>query len=182
MFHIRPIRRVAILSFMVLAWRSVRTSILEATRSVELSPTRRFFVNLLLWVFVDAVPLALDSPTLLVCGNPEVYFDVLKRLLHLFMRLRKQNYIVVVAYILAAAAQIAGTHMETPFRAALPHLSSEDIEVFHSVLRASTRYQDTQAQVARKALMITARHTSPIKVLKRWSELRQAVEQDEVKC
>lgn len=63
---------------------------------------------------------------------------------------------------------------------ALEHLTSEDIEVFHSVLRGATRYQDSQAQIARKALMITSRPTSPIAVLKRWSELKKAVQEDEV--
>ncbi|KAI9094972.1 hypothetical protein DFS34DRAFT_664671 [Phlyctochytrium arcticum] len=34
--------------------------------------------------------------------------------------------------------------------------SSEDLEVFHSILRAAIRFQDTNAQVARKAMLITA--------------------------
>lgn len=180
MFNVRPIRRVAILSFMVLSWQPIRHEIVQACKSTTMTETRRFFVGVLLWLFEEAIPLALDAPSLLASGNLDIYLDVLKQLLPLFVRFRKQNYIVIVSYILAAVPRISGTNAEGAFRDALQHLSSEDLEVFHSVLRASTRYQDTQAQVARKALMITSRLTSPLRVLKRWSDLKNAIEEEEV--
>lgn len=74
---------------------------------------------------------------------------------------------------------LSGTDEERILCDALSHLSSEDIEVFHSVLRGATRYQDSEAQIARKALMVTSRPTSPLTVLKRWSDLKRAVQEDE---
>lgn len=74
---------------------------------------------------------------------------------------------------------LSGTDDERILCDALSHLSSEDIEVFHSVLRGATHYQDSEAQIARKALMVTSRPTSPPTVLKRWSDLTRAVQEDE---
>ena len=121
----------------------------------------------------------LDAPALLASGDVDVYLDVLKRLLPLFVRFRKQNYIVIVSYVIAAVTKVQGTNDEKTFCDALQHLSSEDLEVFHSLLRASSRHQDTQAQISRKALMITSRSTSPLTILKKWSDLVKAVENDD---
>ena len=107
-FNVRPIRRVSILSFIFLAWHEIRTSIVQRFDSIEMTPTRRFFVDILLWIFEEAIPLALDSPALLASGDTAIYVDTLKRLLPLFIRFRKQNYIVVIAYTLAAIAKIIG--------------------------------------------------------------------------
>lgn len=107
-FNVRPIRRVSILSFIVLAWRDIRNEIIEQYKSIRFTPTRRCFVDTLFWIFEEAVPLALDAPALLASGNLSIYEDTLQRLLPLFVRLQKQNYIVIAAYLLAAVNKLRG--------------------------------------------------------------------------
>lgn len=52
-FHIRPIRRVAILSFVVLAWRDVRAEIIQLSQSKKLTTTRQCFLDVLIWLFEE---------------------------------------------------------------------------------------------------------------------------------
>lgn len=108
-FNVRPIPRVAILSFIVLAWRDIRNSIIEQfNHGIQFTRTRRCFIDVLFWIFEEAVPLALDAPALLVSGDLSIYKDTLQHLLPLFLRFQKQNYIVIASYLLAAIEKLRG--------------------------------------------------------------------------
>lgn len=178
-FKMRPIRRVSILSFVLIAWRNVRKDILAEFSARRISATRSVFISTLLWIFEEAVPLVLDSPSLLVNGNIAIYADVLRRLLPLFIRLQKKNYVALCIYILGALPHLRNSNSSEAFELTLPHLSSEDLELFHSLLRATTRFQDTQAQVSRKALLLTARSSSGIDMLRKWKDIEVAVNSQE---
>ncbi|KAI9104928.1 hypothetical protein DFS34DRAFT_605183 [Phlyctochytrium arcticum] len=70
----------------------------------------------------------------------------LNRLFPLFALLGKKNYKKLPSHL---PKDVAMALLFSTF-------SSEDLEVFHSVLRAAIRFQDTNEQVSRKALLITA--------------------------
>ena len=127
------------------------------------TPTKRFFLDVILWFFEEAVPIALDAPALLAKGDIATYTDVLQRLLPIFIRLQKKNYVALTAYILCAIPALEKRpDCYAAFIANLTNLSSEALEVFHSLLRATSQYQDPHTRLARKALMITARESSGI--------------------
>ena len=65
-----------------------------------------FFIETIFWVFEEAVPLVLDAPALLSKGDLATYIDTLQRLLPLFIRLQKKNYVVAVSYILSAIPEL----------------------------------------------------------------------------
>jgi hypothetical protein len=183
---IRPIRRVAILSFLVIAWNEIREDILKRLNlqlqmdNAEGMNSRRAFLHTLVWLFEEVIPLALDAPALLSKGDLNIYVDVLQRLLQVFLRFHKKNYVVVVVYVLGLLQKL-----ETMFPGAyttiitkLEHLSSEDLEIFHSLLRGTIRFQDSYTQVSQKALFITARESTPIRVLSQWSEIQKLIDEE----
>ena len=133
------------------------------------SATRQLFVDTLVWLFEEAIPLALDAPTLLVNGNIEIYRDVLRRLLPLFIRLQKKNYVATVVYILGALPRILESPAGSAFNEALPFLVSDDLEILHSLLRGVTKHTDDDVQVSRKALLLTARSETAFQTLQTWA-------------
>lgn len=120
----------------------------------------------------------MDAPALLSCGKLQVYQDVLRRLLPLFIRLQKKNYVALVIYTLGALPQILQTDSATSFLQLLSDLSSEDLEIFHSLLRATSRYSDNHTQTARKALFLTARSSTALLTLQTWRDIASEVDQD----
>ncbi|KAJ3266614.1 hypothetical protein HK104_006095 [Borealophlyctis nickersoniae] len=139
---VRPIRRIAILSYVNLAWLSVRDEIRP-----HFAASHNIITQTLLWLFDEAIPLALDVPTLLSTGDLCVIRKTLGRDLPLFQRLGKPNYVIVTTYALS---------MIEFFDDSPVHVKSEDLEVFHSVVRAATPYCDSHDQQFRRALFISA--------------------------
>ncbi|KAI8825562.1 uncharacterized protein EV422DRAFT_563395 [Fimicolochytrium jonesii] len=121
----------------------------------------------MLWLFDEAIPLALDPSTLLAGVSTDPYKDVLRRLLTMFVRFQKRNYITLTYFLLGS---LESGRLPPKI---IPHLSSEDMEVFNSVLRNATRHQDTHDQVARKALYLTATNVSVTHSLASFTNVQQ---------
>ncbi|KAJ3265731.1 hypothetical protein HK104_006232, partial [Borealophlyctis nickersoniae] len=150
---VRPIRRIAILSYVNLAWLSVRDEIRP-----HFAGSHNIITQTLLWLFEEAIPLALDVPTLLSTGDLCVIRKTLGRVLPMFQRLGKPNYVIVTTYALAMIEFFddSPVHVQSIFKDLIRQLSSEDLEVFHSIVRASTRFCDSHDQQSRRALFISA--------------------------
>lgn len=143
---------------------------------MQFSSTRKLFVDTLVWLFEEAVPLSLDTPALLTNGNSDVYQDVLRRLLHIFIRLQKKNYVASVVYMLGALPQILQSPTGSAFKDVIGSLVSDDLEILQSLLRGATNYTDNEAQISRKALLLTARSETAFQTLQTWADLRKEVQ------
>jgi len=82
--------------------------------------------------------------------------SVLTRLLVLFTRLRKHNYVLVTSYVLAVIAWYRKQPSWSTFQALFPFLSSEPLEVYHSKARAVIRHYDKPAQAAQKVMYVSS--------------------------
>ncbi|KAI9098655.1 hypothetical protein DFS34DRAFT_658246 [Phlyctochytrium arcticum] len=180
--NMRPKRRTAMLALSMTAWQECRKEVLRsckaaASSSIKATPVRKAMVDSIISLFEDHIPLAVDCPYLLSSGDLEQIKMCLKRLFPLFTLLGKKNHVNIVLYQLGLLEKLP-SHL--PKDVAMAFLfstfSSEDLEVFHSILRAAIRFQDTNAQVSRKAMLITAmRGESAIKQLAAMTERELAL-------
>ncbi|KAJ3085398.1 hypothetical protein HK102_014206, partial [Quaeritorhiza haematococci] len=102
-FKIRPIRRIAMLATLLGAWKRIRPAIIaeydQISKQINISASRKVFLDALIWIFEEAIPLSHDIPRLLHTENPVKFTNALKRILPLFIRLRKRNYVIITAYM-----------------------------------------------------------------------------------
>ena len=87
--------------------------------------------------------------------------QTLVRLLHLFIRLRKHNYVLVTSFWLSSIDYFAKSTSASVFAKLLPSMSSEDLEVFHSIARAVTRHWDIPEALSRKLLYLAVTRAPP---------------------
>ncbi|KAI9102519.1 hypothetical protein DFS34DRAFT_683527 [Phlyctochytrium arcticum] len=160
--NMRPKRRTAMLALSMTAWQECRQELLSAYKlgianNPKATPVRKAMVESILSLFEDHIPLAVDCPYLLSSGDLLQVKMCLKRLFPLFALLGEKNYVNIVLFQLGLLERLPSHLPEGIVMAFLfSTFSSEDLEVFHSILRAAIRFQDTNAQVARKAMLITA--------------------------
>ncbi|KAI9097162.1 hypothetical protein DFS34DRAFT_659302 [Phlyctochytrium arcticum] len=157
----RPERRVMLLSMIFLAWNECRQEMkaLYETRKDQMTDVQRTFVEALLRVFDEDLPMALDAGNVMASGDMGKYRDVCTRLLPFFIRYGKKNYVNIILYILGNLHYFKGMKKEEVLRALrsfLPWASSEDLEVFHSVIRAALRPYDSENSAVVNTMFITA--------------------------
>ncbi|KAJ3004270.1 hypothetical protein HKX48_001331, partial [Thoreauomyces humboldtii] len=148
----RPARRVALLTMILRGWAEARTEILRAGSSQWNNPAARVISVSLRWLLDEALPLSLDALGIFGTGDQVSIRGILQRMLPVFMRLNKTNYINIIIFLIGYLVR----HPDMDIKLC----SSEDLEVFHSVLRASTKHFDTEDQVALQAVYLTARRSS----------------------
>ncbi|KAI9103390.1 hypothetical protein DFS34DRAFT_608475 [Phlyctochytrium arcticum] len=166
--NMRPKRRTAMLALAMTAWQECRQEILKsynlrAAGNSQATPVRKAMLDSIISVFEELIPLSVDCPYLLSSGDIDQIKMCLNRLFPLFAFLGKKNYVNIILFQLGLLEKLP-SHLPKDVAMALlfSTFSSEDLEVFHSVLRAAIRFQDTNEQVSRKALLITAMRVSPI--------------------
>ncbi|KAI9103424.1 hypothetical protein DFS34DRAFT_366017 [Phlyctochytrium arcticum] len=158
--NLRPIRRVMILTIMLWAWKAIRQEVLRQYHSRKNSWTamQTVLVESLIRLFDEDIPLVLDACAAIGDRDVSLMKGVLLRLLSLFIRFDKKNYVVIILYVHAAIKYYED--MSPADRDAmysfLPVASSEDLEVFHSLLRAVLRPWDAESICVLKALYISA--------------------------
>ncbi|KAI9093501.1 hypothetical protein DFS34DRAFT_687781 [Phlyctochytrium arcticum] len=113
-------------------------------------------ISSLIWVFEEAIPLAVDAPYLLASGDIDSIKNCLQRLYHLFVRLEKKHYVNIVLFMSGFLEKLLPKMSPEKAAAIFSVCSSEVMEVFQSVLHPAIRFQDSDEQVSRKALLITA--------------------------
>ncbi|KAI9103879.1 hypothetical protein DFS34DRAFT_606205 [Phlyctochytrium arcticum] len=145
----RPKRRTAMLALAMTAWQECREELLKtyklAANHPDATPVRKAMIDAILWVFEEAIPLSVDCPYLLASGDLGQIKMCLQRLFPLFTRLEKKNYLALLEKLPAHLPQ------DVLVSVLFSTFSSEDLEVFHSILRAAIRFYDTNDQVTRKA-------------------------------
>ncbi|KAI9090564.1 hypothetical protein DFS34DRAFT_637158 [Phlyctochytrium arcticum] len=157
----RPKRRTAMLALAMTAWQECREELLKtyklAANHPDATPVRKAMIDAILWVFEEAIPLSVDCPYLLASGDLGQIKMCLQRLFPLFTRLEKKNYVNIILFQLALLEKLpAHLSQDVLVSVLFSTFSSEDLEVFHSILRAAIRFYDTNDQVTRKAFLITA--------------------------
>ncbi|RKO87378.1 hypothetical protein BDK51DRAFT_30446, partial [Blyttiomyces helicus] len=118
--------------------------------------------DVLRWLLDEAVPLSLATNAVAIIKWRWVMngrltlakflsaMQTLARALPTFTRLRKKNYVIVVAYMLGFISYLeshGGQGLDS-FLRHLPQLSSEDLEVWHSKCRQIERNHDTPSQLS----------------------------------
>ncbi|KAI9103062.1 hypothetical protein DFS34DRAFT_607342 [Phlyctochytrium arcticum] len=179
---LRPIRRVMILTMMLLAWKHVRDEVIKAyyLKKATWTTTQRIFVESLIRLFDEDIPLVLDAAAAMADRNVSLTKAVLLRLLPLFIRCDKKNYVVVILFLLGSirAYQKGDDAGAAGLESFLPVASSEDLEVFHSLLRAVSRPHDPDSILVLKALYISAsQNKSASAFLSQLAELRKQEEE-----
>ncbi|KAI9092462.1 hypothetical protein DFS34DRAFT_633678 [Phlyctochytrium arcticum] len=157
----RPKRRTAMLALAMGAWQECRKEIISnfesaAATNGHATAIRKAMISSLIWVFEEAIPLAVDAPYLLASGDIDSIKNCLQRLYHLFVRLEKKNYVNIVLFMSGFLEKLLTKMSPEKAAAIFSVCSSEVMEVFQSVLRPAIRFQDSDEQVSRKALLITA--------------------------
>ncbi|KAJ3020092.1 hypothetical protein HKX48_001347 [Thoreauomyces humboldtii] len=147
----RPARRVALLTILLRAWLLVRQQILDL-RQPFLNPAAGVIQSALRWLFDEEIPLSLDALGVFATGRRTDILQMLLQMLPVCIRLNKINYVSIVTFILG--------YIQHHPSADLTQFSSEDIEIFHSLLRATTSYHDTETQVCLQACYITANRSA----------------------
>ncbi|KAI9103949.1 hypothetical protein DFS34DRAFT_303204 [Phlyctochytrium arcticum] len=180
--NMRPKRRTAMLALPMTAWQECREEFLKSyklriAKNPKATPVRKAMVESILSIFEDHIPLAVDCPYLLTSGDLLQIKMCLKRLFPLFTLLGKKNYLNIVLFQLGLLAKLPSSLPQDLVMAFLFSVfSSEDLEVFHSILRTAIRFQDTNVQVARKAMLITAmRGDSALRQLAAITEREKAI-------
>ncbi|KAI9101824.1 hypothetical protein DFS34DRAFT_611666 [Phlyctochytrium arcticum] len=157
---LRPVRRMMLLTMMFLAWKQCRVQVMDwAKQQKDLPEFQRVIVDSLIRLFDEELPLVLDAATAMASGNIVLYKEVLHRLLPLFIRYRKRNYVTIVLHILSAIQEIemgGDDNITAALYSNLPLASSEDLEVFHSLLRACIRPFDSHGRAVLNTLYLSA--------------------------
>ncbi|KAI9103874.1 hypothetical protein DFS34DRAFT_668163, partial [Phlyctochytrium arcticum] len=140
---LRPVRRMMLLTMAFLAWKRNRVAIIALVKNCqkELPPFQQVATQSLVRLFDEELPLDLDAATAMAAGNVSLYKEVMQRLLPVFIRYRKKNYVTIVVHILSVIQDIesrGNPDLLRAFQSKLPLASSEDLEVFHSLLRAGS--------------------------------------------
>ncbi|KAI9091024.1 hypothetical protein DFS34DRAFT_597422 [Phlyctochytrium arcticum] len=180
--NMRPKRRTAMLALAMTAWQECRQELLAAYKksaasNPEATTVRKAMVDTLIAVFEEYIPIAVDCPYLLASGDLLQIKLCLTRLFPLFALLGKKNYVNIILFQLGLLEKLPSLLPNDIAMAFLfSKFSSEDLEVFHSILRAAIRYQDTNDQVSRKAMLITAmRGESAVKQLAAMTAREKAI-------
>ncbi|KAI9102799.1 hypothetical protein DFS34DRAFT_610580 [Phlyctochytrium arcticum] len=142
-------------------WQECRKEIISnfesaAATNGHATAIRKAMISSLIWVFEEAIPLAVDAPYLLASGDIDSIKNCLQRLYHLFVRLEKKNYVNIVLFMCGFLEKLLTKMSPEKAAAIFSVCSSEVMEVFQSVLRPAIRFQHSDEQVSRKALLITA--------------------------
>ncbi|KAI9103904.1 hypothetical protein DFS34DRAFT_646000 [Phlyctochytrium arcticum] len=142
------------------SWQECREQLLSefktaAVNNPHATPVKKALIESIIWVFEEAIPLAVDAPYLLARCDLDNIRICLVRLFRLFVRLEKKNYVNITIFMMGLVEKLCKLLPEQ-VAALLATFSSQDLEVFHSVLRAVIRFQNSAAQVSRKRLLITA--------------------------
>ncbi|KAI9091292.1 hypothetical protein DFS34DRAFT_670262 [Phlyctochytrium arcticum] len=157
---LRPVRRMMLLTMMFLSWKKCRVQVLDwVKQQTDLPEFQRDIVESLVRLFDEELPLVLDAATAMASGDVMLYKEVLHRLLPLFIRYRKKNYVTIVLHILSAIQEMeAGGDPEiiAALYSQLPLASSEDLEVFHSLLRACIRPFDSHGRAVMTTLYLSS--------------------------
>ncbi|KAI9097426.1 hypothetical protein DFS34DRAFT_621600, partial [Phlyctochytrium arcticum] len=158
---LRPVRRMMLLTMAFLAWKKNRVAIIALVKNSqkELPPFQQVATQSLVRLFDEELPLVLDAATAMAAGNVSLYKEVMQRLLPVFIRYRKKNYVTIVVHILSVIQDIESRgdpDLLRAFQSKLPLASSEDLEVFHSLLRASIRPHDSESAATLKTLFLSA--------------------------
>ncbi|KAI9103400.1 hypothetical protein DFS34DRAFT_671868 [Phlyctochytrium arcticum] len=122
-------------------------------------------LDLIISVFEELIPLLVDCPYLPSSGDIDQIKMCLKRLFPLFARLGEKNYVNIILFQLGLLEKLP-SHLPKDVAIALlfSTFSSEDLEVFHSILRAAIPFQDTNAHLAamtERELKLCGRPVSP---------------------
>ncbi|KAI9104041.1 hypothetical protein DFS34DRAFT_606711 [Phlyctochytrium arcticum] len=131
----------------------------------DATSVRKAMIDAVMWVFEEAIPLSVDCPYLLASGD-------LGQIKMCAAPLPIKNYVNIILLQLALLEKLpAHLPQDVLVSVLFSTFSSEDQEVFHSILRAAIRFYDTNNQVTRKAFLITAmRGESALKQLAQMTE------------
>jgi hypothetical protein len=121
---------------------------------------------LLLQLFEEHLPISLDAYAIHLSGDIDAYEDCLLRLLRMFIQLGKRNYVLCISIFIA---ELMHWKMHFPglyalFREKLRYCSEEEVEIFHSLIRAHVAGRKTAEQVAREINALGAN----MEMLRRW--------------
>ncbi|KAI9088547.1 hypothetical protein DFS34DRAFT_598308 [Phlyctochytrium arcticum] len=137
----------------------------------DATSVRKAMIDAVMWVFEEAIPLSVDCPYLLASGDlgqikmcaaplPIVHLSGEEELC--------EHYPIAARPLEKLPAHLP---QDVLVSVLFSTFSSEDQEVFHSILRAAIRFYDTNNQVTRKAFLITAmRGESALKQLAQMTE------------
>ncbi|KAI9098899.1 hypothetical protein DFS34DRAFT_94050 [Phlyctochytrium arcticum] len=157
---LRPVRRMMLLTMMFLAWKRCRVTVMNWAREQrDLPEFQRVLIESLIRLFDEELPLVLDAATAMASGNITLYKEVLHRLLPLFIRYRKKNYVIIVLHILSTIQEFEASgdaEIIAALHSNLPLASSEDLEVFHSLLRACIRPFDSHGRAVLTTLFLSS--------------------------
>ncbi|KAI9104047.1 hypothetical protein DFS34DRAFT_304368 [Phlyctochytrium arcticum] len=156
---IRPIRWVMILTVMLLAWKGARELVFKMYAALrdKWTNVQRVFIESLIRLFDEDIPLVLDASAALATGDVKLYKEVLIRLLPMFIRFNKKNYVIITLFILTTIDQFekSPADAKAAMKSFLAVASSEDLEVFHSLLRAAIRPYDSENSAVIKTLYVS---------------------------
>ncbi|KAI9088005.1 hypothetical protein DFS34DRAFT_606499, partial [Phlyctochytrium arcticum] len=156
---IHSIRRVMILTLMLLAWKGARELVfkMHAALKDKWTDVQRVFIESLIRLFDEDMPLVLDASAALATGNVKLYKEVLICLLPMFIRLNKKNYVIIILFILTTMDQFekSPADAKAAMKSFLAVASSEDLEVFNSLLRDAIRPYGSENAAVIKTLYVS---------------------------
>ncbi|KAI9088825.1 hypothetical protein DFS34DRAFT_654747 [Phlyctochytrium arcticum] len=180
---IHSIRRVMILTLMLLAWKGARELVfkMHAALKDKWTDVQRVFIESLIRLFDEDMPLVLDASAALATGNVKLYKEVLICLLPMFIRLNKKNYVIIILFILTTMDQFekSPADAKAAMKSFLAVASSEDLEVFNSLLRDAIRpYGSENAAVIKTLYVSVTQERSARAFLAEVACLKKEKEQD----
>ncbi|KAI9103968.1 hypothetical protein DFS34DRAFT_668581 [Phlyctochytrium arcticum] len=145
-------------------------------RANHLTPVQRVMAESVLRLFEEEIPLVCHAPVLMAEPHKDHFArfeEVARHLLPLFIRYRKKNYVTIISHILGCLhyfANAAGTEgsdkmdqqIYQGLKDMLPSLTSEDLEVFFSVLLYVQSHPLTMWNRSKPSTQVLAKMTPPL--------------------
>jgi len=136
-YPMKPIQRKYILELFSDAWARIRRQCLRSVRSCAVCPVEML---VLLQLFEEAIPVALDAYTTNLHGSYEAYEKMLLRSLRIFAQLGKENYVHCILMFVTTMEHLRlnAPAVYSQLTAQICRFVEEDIEIFHSMVRPFT--------------------------------------------
>jgi len=145
---LKPLHRKYFLDLITVGWRLCRREVL---RNIETAAVGSVDIIVLLNLFEEIVPVAVDIYSAYLAGDVPLFESLLMRSLRVFSQLGKERYVNCLLLYIMITEHWRSSHPEVyeKYTGSLSSFGEEEIELFHANVRPCTSRVRSSKQLAR---------------------------------